>query len=184
MRSCEQTAGQTILEHGLSVAEYMGELLDFLDGAPLDETRWRVPSWLGENRALLKSLLPSRAMLQEYAIFHDCGKPRCRTVDADGRVHFPDHAEVSYKTWLEAGGDEDVAFLIRNDMKLHTATSEEAETFLKETEPRFLAALLLSALSEVHSNARLFGGIDSTSFKIKWKKIDRRGRQICAVLKS
>jgi hypothetical protein len=183
MRSCEQTAGQTILEHGFSVAQYLEELLDFLDGKPLDEARWRIPTWIAENRDLLRGLLPSREMLREYAIFHDCGKPRCRTVDAEGRVHFPDHAEVSYRAWLEAGGDEDVAFLIRHDMTLHTATSIEAEAFAEGTEPRFLAALLLSALAEVHSNARMFGGIESTSFKIKWKQIDRRGRRVCAILK-
>ena len=177
MRSCEQTSGQTIYEHGLSVWSHLEELLDFLDGKPLDESRWRVPSWLPENRQLLRSLAPSRALLREYAIFHDCGKPRCRTVDPEGRAHFPDHAEVSYRAWLEAGGDLDAAFLIRNDMVTHAASSEDYEAFLAGTEPRFVATLLLSALAEVHSNAAMFGGISSTSFKIKWKKLDKRGRR-------
>lgn len=182
MSACEQTRGQTILEHGVSVWERLEGLLDFLDGGPLGDD-WKVSPWLGENRELLRSLVPSRETLREYAIFHDCGKPRCRTIDADGRVHFPDHAEVSYRTWLEAGGDLDVAFLIRHDMFLHTATSEEVAVFLKGTDRRFTAALLLSAVAEVHSNAALFGGIDSTSFKIKWKHLDRRGRQVCAFLR-
>lgn len=30
----------------------------------------------------------------------------------------------------------------------------------------------------------MFGGIDSTSFKIKWKNIDRKGQKICEILKS
>jgi hypothetical protein len=38
------------------------------------------------------------------------------------------------------------------------------------------------ALSELHSNAQLFGGTESTSFKIKWKQIDKRGRAICKEL--
>lgn len=183
MRSCEQTAGQSILEHGLSVWAHLRELLDFLDGEALDPARWRTPSWLVENRDLIRSLVLPRDVLREYAIFHDCGKPRCRTVDAEGRVHFPDHAEASYRAWLEAGGDEDVAFLIRNDMRLHTASSEEADRFFRETDRRFLASLALSALAEVHSNAAMFGGIESTSFKIKWKKLDRLGKKLCATLK-
>ena len=182
MRECEQTAGQTMLEHGLSVWSYLNELLRFLDGEPLDETRWRVPKWLLENRELLRSWVLPRDTLKEYAIYHDCGKPRCREVDSDGRVHFPDHAEVSYRAWLEVSSDLDVAFLIRNDMKMHTMNSEECAAFLRETDPRFSASLLLSALAEVHSNARLFGGVDSTSFKIKAKKLDQRGKQVCAYL--
>jgi hypothetical protein len=40
-------------------------------------------------------------------------------------------------------------------------------------------SLLLTALAEVHSNANMFGGIESISFKSKWKKIDKRGRMLC-----
>lgn len=39
-------------------------------------------------------------------------------------------------------------------------------------------ALLLTGLAEVHANASMFGGIESTSFKIKWKNLDKRGRAI------
>lgn len=41
-------------------------------------------------------------------------------------------------------------------------------------------ALLLTGLAEIHANASMFGGLESTSFKIKWKHLDKRGRQICA----
>ena len=40
------------------------------------------------------------------------GKPVCRTVDAERRQHFPDHAAVSARVWDEAGGDPDVGDLI------------------------------------------------------------------------
>ena len=43
-------------------------------------------------------------------------------------------------------------------------------------------SLLLVALSEIHANAEMFGGIESTSFKIKWKQIDKRGNAICKLL--
>jgi len=183
MQECEQTRGQTILEHGLSVWSHLHELLRFLEQVePLDESRWRTPKWLVENRELLRSLVLPQDVLKEYAVYHDCGKPLCREVDAEGRVHFPNHAEVSHQTWLAAGGDSDVAFLIRNDMKMHIMNSEECSEFLRTTDPRFSASLLLTALAELHSNARLFGGVDSTSFKIKSKKLDQRGRQVCPYL--
>ncbi len=184
MQSCEQTPGQTILQHGLSVWSHLNELLLFLDGQPLDQTRWKVPLWLSEHRELLRSLVLPESILQEYATFHDCGKPRCKEVDSQGRVHFPNHAEVSCRTWLEVSDDLDVAFLIRNDMKMHTMNYDECADFLCETNPRFAVSLLLSALAEVHSNAAMFGGVNSTSFKIKAKKLDKRGKQVCAFLKA
>jgi hypothetical protein len=41
--------------------------------------------------------------------------------------------------------------------------------------------LLVAALAEIHSNAQLFGGIESVSFKSKWKNWDRRGKQIMKI---
>jgi hypothetical protein len=184
MQECEQTKGQSILSHGLSVYSHMHEIYEFLEGRPFAETRWRVPAWLQENRELLRTLVLPEETLRGYTIFHDCGKPFCREVDAEGRVHFPDHAEVSYQTWLRVfhgryASDDDVAFLIRNDMKMHTMNSDECSKFLKETDPKLSVSLLLVALAEVHSNAGLFGGVESTSFKIKFKKLDQRGKQLC-----
>lgn len=40
---------------------------------------------------------------------------------------------------------------------------------------------LIAGLSEIHANASMFGGIDSTSFKIKWKQISKRGKKILAL---
>ena len=66
---------------------------------------------------------------------------------------------------------------------IHTATAEEIDKKLEEdwTE-QDACTLLLAALAEIHSNAKMFGGIDSTSFKMKWKQLDRRGKQICKKL--
>lgn len=38
--------------------------------------------------------------------------------------------------------------------------------------------LLVTSLCEIHANADMFGGIESSSFKIKFKQLDRRGNQI------
>ena len=44
--------------------------------------------------------------------------------------------------------------------------------------------LLFAALSEIHSNASMFGGIESTSFKMKWKQLNKRGNAIIKKLNS
>ncbi|MNC77597.1 hypothetical protein D3C75_1295840 [compost metagenome] len=64
-------------------------------------------------------------------------------------------------------------------MDIHLLKDEGIAEFAKRQEA---ATLLLTGLAEVHSNARMFGGLDSTSFKIKWKHIDKRGKKIVALL--
>lgn len=43
--------------------------------------------------------------------------------------------------------------------------------------------LLITGLCEIHSNAVMFGGIDSQSFKIKHKKLNRLGKNIVKKIK-
>ena len=113
--------------------------------------------------------------MAEYHVFHDCAKLQVLRIDADGRQHFPDHAIVSARAWTNAGGCTEVGDLIAMDMDVHLLKGEEVEAFSHRPEAR---ALLLTALSEVHANASMFGGLESVSFKSKWKHVDRRGRAI------
>jgi len=107
------------------------------------------------------------------------GKPYCIEYDEQGKRHFPNHAEVSYSKYLELGGNPQVAKLIKMDMMIHTMKSNDVDEFVKHPE---CITLLLAALAEVHSNSQLFGGINSISFKIKWKQIDKIGKKICLKL--
>lgn len=109
------------------------------------------------------------------SVLINVGKPACRTVDEDGRQHFPDHAAVSARVWREAGGCEEVAHLIASDMDVHLLKGEGVEEFARRPGA---VALLLTGLAEVTANASMFGGIESTSFKIKFKNIEKRGRAI------
>lgn len=179
MLTTEQTKGQTVFQHGQSVQYHFFSLLDHLKNGS-DLPGWRLPAWISTHSKHILSNLHSDETIAAYTLYHDCGKPLCRIVDAEGKAHFPDHAEVSRRTYLAATGDTVVANLIGWDMCVH---SDDAATIQFRCENTWTVqdaiTLLLAALAEVHSNAKMFGGVDSTSFKIKWKTIEKRGKQIC-----
>lgn len=176
MQSCFQSAGQNMLEHGEAVARTFDVLHAHLTRQTPLPADWKLPSWLDADAArLLLVRLPDAQTLAQYHVYHDCGKPRCRTVDEAGRQHFPNHADVSKAVWLEHGGGAEVATLIGMDMDVHLLKAEDVAAFAARPQA---AALLLTALAEVHANAAMFGGTDSTSFKIKFKHIERRGKAV------
>lgn len=125
-----------------------------------------------------KNLLPSE-ILENYTVFHDCSKPFCRILDEDGKQHFPNHSEISAQIWKKYGGNEQEAELMRLDMEIHKLKADSLKEFAARPEA---ISLLLTGLSEVHSNAIMFGGLDSVSFKIKWKQVEKRGKGICELL--
>lgn len=173
MQDCEQTSGMSVLRHGEMVAEYFRDLVSHVRQGKPALFEWRLPDWITDP--ILWEKLPDDDLIGEYHLFHDCGKPACLTVDEAGHRHFPDHAAVSRRTWLEAGGDPTIGDLIGMDMDVHLLKGEDVPAFATRPQARIL---LLTALSEVHANASLFGGISSTSFKIKAKHVEKRGRAI------
>lgn len=181
MMTCEQTQGQTIYQHGESVRAHLFDLINYLHtGEFSSDISWQLPDWLALYREqIIEHLLPAH-ILSAYTLYHDCGKPYCRTVDADGRQHFPDHAQVSHDVWLAAGGSPEVARLILRDMEIHKLKADGVVEFCRD--PQEAVSLLLTGLAEVQSNSRLFGGTSSTSYKIKFKHIQKQGRRICEYL--
>lgn len=184
MLLCEQTQGQTVYQHGQSVHLHYLELVDYLKGHKMAvPSNWRLPDWLDEHKELFLKNLYDPKIVQEYCLFHDCGKPFCRIVDEQGKVHFPNHAAVSERIWVSVGGCHIVGKLIGQDMLIHTGSAQEiAKLCEANLPPCHILTLLLVSLAEVHSNSKLFGGLESVSFKSKWHKIDQRGRQICRSL--
>lgn len=179
MRKCEQTKGMSVLEHGLQVARYFEDLRNHvLNGKPL-KYEWKLPEWIFSND-LWASLMPLD-QVREYQIYHDCGKPFCREVDDQGRVHFPEHAKVSAEVWKALGRSSKVGKLIEQDMDIHLMKASGIEEFAKRDTA---ATLLLTGLSEIHANASMFGGIDSVSFKIKYKQINKRGKALMPYLEN
>lgn len=180
MSDCEQTKGQSVLDHGISVKKYLFDLINHLRfNTPL-KYDWRLDDWLISNKDLILSSLPDDETLDLYTTYHDCGKPFCRIVDEDGKVHFPNHAEVSYQYFNQVFDNKTAAELIRHDMDIHLLKSDGVEEFCKNP---FALTLLLTGIAETHSNANMFG-LGSTSFKIKNKNISKRGKQIINNLKN
>jgi len=178
MKECEQTQGQSVYEHGVAVWTHLQDLINYLNDKHT-LPHWKIPTWVDTYKKELKESLLPLTTLKSYTIFHDCGKPFCLTIDDQGRRHFPNHAQVSHDLWIETTQDKQVATLILNDMWIHIIKSNEIDSFIELPEA---VSLLLVGLCEVHSNCRMFGGIESVSFKSKWKQIDRRGRAICKKL--
>lgn len=172
MSTCCQSKGQTILQHGEAVAARYKDLIGER------KMEWRLPDWFDLDYLL--PLCPDAETMEQYHIYHDCGKPFCVTMDEDGRQHFPDHARISASVWRVHGGDEKIAELIERDMDMHTIKPADAAGYDRMD---LAPALLLTALSELHANAEMFGGVESTSFKIKFKALSKVGRNIITQLK-
>jgi len=182
MQSCEQTKGMSVLEHGQQVHHHLRLLLEGLasDNGRRGIESFRLPRGLHDYRELLLERVFDDFTLEKYTVFHDCGKPYCLRTDEEGKRHFLNHAEVSYKTWMrKCGGDEKVGRLIRMDMDIHCLKAKDVPEFAARPEA---ATLLLTGIAEIHANAKMFGGMDSDSFKMKLKQLDRRCRAICKAI--
>lgn len=172
MRACYQFERMNVLEHGYSVFEHFEDLYNHLLLGTALKKVWKIPDWVYE---IDPSKFPAYSDIQDYLIYHDCGKPICRVVDDEGKQHFPNHAQVSFERWKEYSTNTVVGELVSQDMLAHTVKGEDTLAFLKlDNAP----LLLLSALSEIHSNSVMFGGIESTSFKIKWKHLNKLGKKM------
>lgn len=178
MIATPQTDTQNILEHGISVAKHFDKLISG------DTNNWKLPTWFTDNKEFILNNIHSLEDIKEYQVMHDCGKPYCMTIDEQGKRHFPNHTQVSFDTFSKISDNKVVADLILKDMIFHTIKSDEVEDFVKSNSIETVLTLLVTALCELHSNATMFGGIESTSFKIKFKQLDKRGKQVLDLLKN
>ncbi len=169
MSKCPQTETQSVLDHGNSVWGFTQRILN------KDFEGMKIPEWFSDNFLYIIKNIHPMGVIEEYNILHDCGKPFCLEYDAAGKRHFPNHAAVSKSVYLELDDSRiEVGNLIGYDMVLHSSTAEEIQQIGLCREDAF--TLLITAFAEIHSNASMFGGIDSISFKCKWKTLDKRGK--------
>ena len=181
MSECEQTKGQSLLQHGVSVKNYLFDLINHMRSNKPLKYKWVLPDWLMSNKELILSSLPDDETLDLYTVFHDCGKPFCVETDSDGKRHFPNHAEVSYDYFNKVFNNPIAGELIRHDMDIHLLKSDGVEQFCNNP---YALTLLLTGISETHSNANMFGGTSSVSYKIKMKSLTQRGKQILEIIKN
>jgi hypothetical protein len=179
MKNCPQTETQSVLQHGYSVKNYLFDLLNHLEYGSELKYSWKIPQWIYDNKSHFLNSIPDRNTLKLATIMHDCGKPFCLELDDCGKKHFPNHAQISYDVFKHFFNNDIAAELILHDMDIHLLKSDGVEQFILNK--NYLTHILIG-LSELHSNANMFGGIDSTSFKIKYKNFDSRGKQISKLL--
>ncbi|WP_137297590.1 hypothetical protein [Psychromonas sp. SP041] len=177
MKSFEQSKGVSIYEHGVSVSSYYKELKSHIITGDELKGNWKLPAWV-KNKSLWSLTLPDD-MVEQYHIFHDCGKPMCITYDDEGNVHFPEHAATSKIIWNSISNEVEIGELIGMDMDIHQLKAVDLDAFSQRREA---ATLLLTGLAEIHSNAAMFGGIESVSFKSKYKHILRRGNALVKIM--
>mgnify|MGYP003633991569 CR=1 FL=1 len=170
MKETLQTEGLTVYEHGESVWEYTKKIISG------DFNKLKLPDWFKENHRFIVNNLHDIKDVKDYNIYHDCGKPFCLEIDSDGKRHFKNHAQISKETWLKISDNQVVADLIGYDMALHSDNADTIKSYDWDIKTAF--TLLVTAFAEIHSNAEMFGGIDSISFKMKWKTLDRRGKML------
>lgn len=173
MISCHQTSNISIFDHGLMVSDRFTELYNHIYYNDSVVSKWDLPNDLIDWYK--NQTIPPIEMLQTYAIYHDCGKPYCIQYDDQGHHHFPNHAQVSYNIWMQNTGCDNIGWYILHDMDFHTLRGSCLDVLITD---RRSVELLLMAYSEIHANASMFGGIESTSFKIKKKRLDKAFNKI------
>lgn len=186
MKKTPQTDTQSVWDHGVAVSEKYKELISYLRGESQLTSDWKLPDWIEDNKDFILKNLYSDDIMRKYHVYHDCGKPYCIEYDEEGRKHFPNHAQVSHDTYLDVfrskGEHQTIAELIKHDMDVHLMKAVDVEEFC-QMGSKMSISLLITALCEIHANAEMFGGVNSTSFKIKWKQINKRGKSIINNLK-
>jgi hypothetical protein len=168
MSNTIQTKDISVLGHGYMVNAAYKTLIDDL------EEKKHIES---ELYHLIKHQILDADIIDTYQIYHDCGKPFCRT--EEGR--FPDHALHSYNQWKVLFPDDDViSNLMLLDMGFHTYRDEQ---LIELCHNSLAPTLYFTAWGELEANAGMFGGHDSDSYKIKRKRLIKAGKKLYNSLK-
>ena len=170
MESCEQAPGLNMLQHGQQVHNEYLKLNEQLNSNTIKckelEAFWQ----------RFKHAIPPSSVLEKYHTYHDCGKPLCLEISADGKRRFPNHAKLSAKQYsIIFPADKFTSILIEHDMDFHTCKGDDLNDLLKNP---IAPILYITAWAEINANAQMFGGFDSESYKIKRSRLIQSGKKL------
>lgn len=179
MKQCEQGNGVSVYDHGIQVAARYADLWRLIHGQQ-PNLEW--PRLSPDDIALMLTLSQrahAPSAIARYQIYHDCGKPYCKAIDENGRVHFPDHACVSANLWQLMFPDDQLGHdMLKYDMCPHTARGDELDQFLMMD---IAPTLVLTGIASIYANAEvLFGGFETDSFKMKLKHTKKLIKRLVA----
>lgn len=173
MKNAYQIEGtQTILEHGLQVNNYFKLLIDELEGKR--QSNYLPNFVLKRKEKILKTYYKHRKSIHLYLVFHDCGKPFCKT-KLNNKTHFYNHENISYEIFQSVFDNPIASHLIKNDMLLHKA---RANNVLELSHVYLIDILCLAYIAEIYANKEIFGGEFSESFKIKKKQMESKIKKL------
>lgn len=156
-----------MIDHGMMVNQEFKKLIESLDKKESDP-------FLQSVYDCFKDQIFDMETCTRYQIYHDCGKPFSK--EEKGRKYH-DHEIHSYNQWIKLfPQDKDVAYLMLHDMDFHTGNTEEI------MHTKYAPTLYFTAWAELYANCQMFGGQESTSFKIKKKKLIQQGKILMKTL--
>lgn len=176
MKNTFQTSNIDMLEHGLMVNKSYSKILK------KEEEYTRHFDFNDDDLNSLLNLQYDVILMRHYQIYHDCGKPFCQERDENGKPHYPNHAEKSAEIHQQYFDCEIANKLIKNDMIFHSLKSEDLTQWILSNDINLIASLYLTAWSELFANSLMFGGVNSDSFKIKKKKLNKSFKKIKELL--
>ena len=180
MKRCLQTKDFNVLEHGHMVNRYYKELVTHLINGTELKLVWKLPQWIYDYKSIIITNLFDDTIMENYQIYHDCGKPYCQTIDDKGKQHFHNHAKISSEISKVLFPHQEIIHrLIFMDMDIHILKAKDITEFMGRPEA---ISLLITGLCEIHANASMFGGLEDKCFKIKWKQLNMRGKRILSSL--
>jgi len=176
MKNTIQFKDISVFKHGELVNCEFLKIYNYLISNNLKYLPNKYHDWLINNRQFILNELNKFKLtdILEYQLMHDCGKPYCIKIE-NGKSHFPNHANVSANIYSKISNNNLIINCIKDDMYIHLIKANDVDDFI--TKPHYII-LLITGLAELYANAQMFGGMDSISFKIKYKQILKRGRKI------
>lgn len=138
-----------------------------------------------EHTAVVVEKTPSLPHLRFAALFHDCGKPDCFSLDKDGVGHFYSHASISARKADEAllrlRCDNKTREKVVKLIKLHDALIEEDKVVIKKKLSKYGEELFFDLIKlkradtlglapEFHSRDKHFDALEDIAKKLLSEK--------------